>query len=59
MIRSRIDHTTAELIRDMLARCQMSVFLATDIPEDTKERIVNEISKIGFEAIDELEGVTR
>lgn len=54
-----LDHATAERLRDMLASCQMSVFLSTDVPETAKERIVNDISTIGFGVIDELEGVTR
>lgn len=54
-----IDHTTAERLRDMLASCQMTVYLASDVPDDAKERIVNEISANGFRVIDELEGVVR
>lgn len=37
----------------------MSIYLAPDVPEDAKERIVNEISANGFRVIDELEGVVR
>lgn len=54
-----IDHTTAERLRDMLASCQMKVYLASDIPDAVKERIVNEISAEGFRLVDELEGVVR
>lgn len=54
-----IPHATAERLRDMLAACQMKVYLAPDVPEAAKERIVNEISATGFQLIDELEGVIR
>lgn len=54
-----IPHATAERLRDMLAACQMKVYLAPDVPAAAKERIVNEISADGFRLIDELEGVTR
>lgn len=54
-----IDHTTAERLRDMLASCQMSVFLSSDVSDEAKERIINEISVNGFCVIDELEGVVR
>lgn len=54
-----IPHATAERLRDMLATCQMKVYLAPDVPAAAKERIVNEISATGFQLIDELEGVIR
>lgn len=56
---STIPHATAERLRDMLAACQMKVYLASDVPEAVKERIVNEIGADGFGLIDELEGVMR
>lgn len=54
-----IDHETAERLRDMLAACQMKVYLAPDVPEEAKERIVGQISETGFRLIDYLEGVVR
>lgn len=54
-----LTHDTAERLRDMLSSCQMKVYLATDVPDAAKERIVNEISETGFRLIDELEGVVR
>jgi hypothetical protein len=55
----RIDQGIADRLREMLSSFQLKVFCAEDVPEETRARIVNEISAEGFRVIDELEGVVR
>ena len=53
-LKMAIDHETAERIREMLSHIQKIVLDGAGT-----ERIIKEISNIGFRLVDNLEGVIR
>lgn len=55
----KLDHETAQRLRTALGEIQGVIYKDASLTDSKQEELINMIGRLGFDLVDELEGVIR